>query len=388
MSERSSLQISKKQRYDTINQDNAYESDGLSVLSEDAVMNRYRIMSPDAYHEEDDEDDFNEELMELTSVSKEMQYILSNSLLITLTFLMEYSLTIISLFVVGHVCTTSDALASASLAVMTYNITGLAFIEGMATSLDTFCSQAYGAHKYTKVGLYAFRCASMIMIGILPVVVSWWFSSYWLKYLIPEYEILPQVQLFLRIISLGLPGLILFETGKRFLQAQGHFQAGTYALSMTVPINICLVLYFTKTFGFIGAPIGIVFSQWFMAFFLFFYCKYWKPETLVCWYPVFESWFHFKRLFARWKPMWKLAFPSLLMIEAEYLSFEVLTIMSTHFGVKAIAAQSVISNIGSLIYQIPFAMGCVVSTRVANYIGMEPVSYTHLDVYKRQVIML
>lgn len=370
------LNVSKKPRgYDTFEQISGYESDGRSVSSEDTINARYRIMSPDAddiygdYDEDDDEDEFN--ITAQTSGSKELKYILGNSALISLTFLMEYSLTIISLFVIGHVCTSSDDLASASLAVMTYNITGLAFIEGMATSLDTFCSQAFGAQKYTKVGLYMLRCSAMIFSGMIPIIVAWWFSASWLGYLIPEHDILPNIQLFLRTISFGVPGLILFETGKRFLQSQGDFEAGTYALSFTVPVNITLVVLFTKNFGYSGAPVGIALSHWFMAGCLFLYCRYWNRDTLMCWYPLFDSWFHFKRVFTNWKPMWKLAFPGLLMIEAEYLSFEVLTIMSSHFGVKAIAAQSVISNIGSLVYQTPFAMGCVVSTRVANFIGME-----------------
>lgn len=373
-------------RYDTINDNTRYESDGESASSGDAIDNRYRLMSPDADRDDFIDEDFIEDLTAPTSSRNEVSYILSNSALITLTFLMEYSLAIISLFVIGHVCKSSDALASASLAVMTYNITGLAFVEGMATSLDTFCSQAYGAKKYAKVGLYSFRCAAMIMTGIFPVIISWWFSASWLGYVIAEQDILPEIQLFLRIISFGLPGLIFFETGKRFLQSQGHFQAGTYSLLITVPVNIILVYSFTRYIGYAGAPLGIAISHWFMALMLLVYCKFWRKETLICWYPMFSSMFHFKRLFCSWKPMWNLAFPGLLMIEAEYLSFEVLTIMSTYLGVKAIAAQSVVSNIGSLIYQIPFAMGCVVSTRVANYVGTESVNNAKICINTSYVI--
>ncbi|CDO93184.1 unnamed protein product [Kluyveromyces dobzhanskii CBS 2104] len=368
------------QRYGAIAKSSTYESDGESALSTDAIGNRYRLMSPDIDRDDFVDEDFVEDLTAPTTSSKEFSYIRKNSFLITLTFLMEYSLTIMSLLVIGHVCKSSDALASASLAVMTYNITGMAFVEGMATSLDTFCSQAYGAKKYTKVGLYTFRCATMILTGIFPVIVLWWCSASWLGYVIAEQDILPDIQLFLRIISFGLPGLITFETGKRFLQAQGHFQAGTYALLFTVPVNVFLVYSLTRIFGYAGAPLGIALSHWFMAIMLLLYCKVWRKDTLICWYPIFSSMFHFKRLFCSWKPMWDLAFPGLLMIEAEYLSFEVLTIMSTYLGVKAIAAQSVISNIGSLIYQVPFAIGCVVSTRVANYIGMECITNAKISI--------
>lgn len=388
-SESSSLIGSRnKPRYDTFENSGGYQSDGESASSGDAVINRFRLMSPDVDPDNILEEEFMDDLTIPTSFSTEMRYVLNNSVLITLTFLLEYSLTIVSLFVVGHVCTASDALAAASLAVMTYNITGLAFVEGMATSLDTFCSQAYGAKKYSKVGLYAFRCAAMIATGIIPVVASWWCSASWLGYIIAEGDILADIQLFLRVLSFGIPGLILFETGKRFLQAQGHFQAGTYALLLTFPINFVLVYSFTKCFGFAGAPLGIAISQWVMSLMLFVYAKFWKPDTLKCWYPIFTSRFHFKRLFSSWMPMFNLAFPGLLMIEAEYLSFEVLTIMSTYLGIQSIAAQSVISNVGSLVYQIPFAMGCVVSTRVANYIGTASVDNARLSIKTSYVIAL
>lgn len=361
------LTVNSSTNYQSFN-NFSYDSDGRSVSSRDTIENKFRLISPDFHNDEDEDDFFNVE----TTTSKEIMFVLRNSVPITLTFLMEYSLTIVSLFIIGHMCSSND-LASASLAVMTFNITGVAIVEGIAAVLDTFCSQAYGAQKYTKVGLYFMRCSAMIMAAAIPIVLLWWFSSAWLCYFIPEYDLLPYVQSYLRILSLGLPGLIFFETAKRFLNTQGYYEASTYSLVVTFPINVLLVTVFTKTWGFLGAPLGIAISYWIMPSCLMVYCIWVKPETLKCWYPVTESWFHFKRIFSHWKPMWNLAFHSLLMIESEYLSFEVLTIMSTYFGVDAIAAQSVVANLGSLIYQIPFAIGCVVSTRIANYIGMKSV---------------
>ncbi|AET38693.1 Erc1p Ecym_3195 [Eremothecium cymbalariae DBVPG len=345
--------------------ENGYESDGRSVSSSDFLATNFSTLGDD-----DDDDDNNED--GFVSVGEEVSYILINSLPLALAFLMEYLMTVISLFIIGHLCTANE-LASASLAVTTYNITGLSVVEGLATSLDTFCSQAYGAQKYSKVGLYFLRCSAMIMVFSVSTVIVWWFSAPWLGILVPERDLLPKVQLYLRIMSMGIPGLILFETGKRFLQAQGHFKASTYVLSIIVPINVTLVFIFTKHFGFAGAPIGIVISQWLMPLALFLYSYYIIPDTKKCWYPLTDTWFHFKRVLSDWKPLLNLAFPGLVMIEAEYLSFEILTIMSTYFGVKGIATQTVITNVGSIAYQIPFAMGCVVSTRVANYVGLNMV---------------
>ncbi len=67
--------------------------------------------------------------------------------------------------------------------------------------------------------------------------------------------------------------------------------------------------------------------------------------------------------------MIKLALPGLLMVEAEYLAFEILTLAASYFGTTHLAAQSVLSTLTALTFQIPFPLSIAASTRVANLIG-------------------
>jgi len=67
--------------------------------------------------------------------------------------------------------------------------------------------------------------------------------------------------------------------------------------------------------------------------------------------------------------MIKLALPGLIMLEAEFLAFEILTLASSYFGTTELAAQSILITIASLTFQIPFSISVAVSTRVANLIG-------------------
>lgn len=78
-----------------------------------------------------------------------------------LTFLLQYSLTVASIFTVGQFIKNFSQrldranltkghigkveLGAVSLASMTANITGYAVYQGLATSLDTLCAQAYGS---------------------------------------------------------------------------------------------------------------------------------------------------------------------------------------------------------------------------------------------------
>lgn len=302
---------------------------------------------------------FSEEEEATVAVKDEVLNIARSALPLSITFFFEYLLAVNSLFLIGHLG--SKELGSASLAVVTFNITGMAVFEGMATSLDTFCSQAFGARKYYKVGLYFQRCSVMIFTLSIPILMIWWWSKPILSYVVKEEELLDLTQTYLRILCFGAPGLIAFETGKRFLQAQRIFHASTYVLFICLPLNIVMNYFFIKLWGFIGAPIAIVVTYWLMAILLLGYVVFVDGQQ--CWNGLS------KRALRHWKPMLKLALPGLVMIESEYLSFEILTIMASYFGTDSLAAQSIISNIGSLWYQFPFAIGCAISTRVAIYVG-------------------
>ena len=83
-----------------------------------------------------------------------------------------------------------------------------------------------------------------------------------------------------------------------------------------------------------------------------------------------EGWGGFtRRAFHNWGPFLKLATPGVLMVEAEFFAFEVLTLFASRFGTSALAAQSVIASLSSLLFQSPFALGIVASVRVAHYVG-------------------
>jgi len=67
--------------------------------------------------------------------------------------------------------------------------------------------------------------------------------------------------------------------------------------------------------------------------------------------------------------MIRLALPGLLMVEAECLAFEILTLAASYFGTSHLAAQSVLATIAAFTFQIPFPISIAASTRIANLIG-------------------
>ena len=67
--------------------------------------------------------------------------------------------------------------------------------------------------------------------------------------------------------------------------------------------------------------------------------------------------------------MIKLALPGLVMVEAEFLAFEILTLAASFLSSTHLAAQSVLGTLTSITFQIPFPLSVAASTRIANFIG-------------------
>ncbi len=169
--------------------------------------------------------------------------------------------------------------------------------------------------------------------------------------------------LYLKIILIGLPGYACFESAKRYLQAQGLFSASLYVLLICAPLNAFLNWLFVWKFqwGFIGAPIAVAIIDLLLPVLLILYVRYIAGRA--CW-PGLTT-----RAWRNWGPMVKLALPGLLMVEAECLAFELLTLASSYFGTTHLAAQSILATISSITFQIPFPIGIAASTRIANLIG-------------------
>lgn len=76
-----------------------------------------------------------------------------------------------------------------------------------------------------------------------------------------------------------------------------------------------------------------------------------------------------KSAFRDWGSMLRLAIPGIVMTEAEFLAFELLTLFASYFNTQALAAQAVLATLSDLLYQVPFAIGIASCMRVGHYVG-------------------
>lgn len=156
--------------------------------------------------------------------------------LITTAFL-QYSLPVAGIFTVGHLGKVE--LGAVSLGCMTASITGYAMYQGLVTSLDTLCAQAYGSGRKKLVGLQMQRTVLFLWCMTIPIGALWLSGAAILGAIVPdsEKEVARLAGLYLKILLCGAPSLAAFEAGKRFMQAQGLFTANLYILLFCAPLN-------------------------------------------------------------------------------------------------------------------------------------------------------
>ncbi|KAH6644684.1 mate-domain-containing protein [Boeremia exigua] len=298
-----------------------------------------------------------------TTAGTEARILFKSSIPLMLTYLLQYNFSLVTIFVVGHIGT--DELGAVSLASMTANITGLAVYEGLATSLDTLCAQAYGSGRKTLVGLHLQRMCMFMLLVTVPIGALWLTSGWILAALVPEKELAHLAGKYLSLLLLGAPGYAIFEAGKRFTQAQGLFNASLFVLLIATPINIVLnyVFVFVLDWDLTGAALATVVSNNLLPLLLWVYVYFINPSSLECWGGFSKA------AFSNWGPMAKLAVPGIVMVETEWLAFDILTFSSSYLSTAHLAAQSIVMTMAVSIYHIPFAVGVAVSTRLGNLIG-------------------
>ncbi|EGW29987.1 ethionine resistance protein [Spathaspora passalidarum NRRL Y-27907] len=306
-----------------------------------------------------------------TTAAIELKSLIKSSVPLVMTFLLQNSLSTVSVFMVGHLGATE--LAAVSMGAMTANITGYATIQGIATALDTLCPQAFGAKKYTLVGTYLQKCTSLEFVIMLPILFIWVFYGYDLiTMILPDKETAKLSAVYLQYVAFGMPAYILFECGKRFLQAQGIYHISTYVLLIAAPSNLIMNYLLVKHIGYLGAPIAVAINYWLMISLLVLFIVFFiKPEDTPSGLHPLKCWggLDFKESFRGWGRLAQLAIPGLIMLEAEFLAFEIMTLMASYLGTIALAAQSIGTTMACVTYQVPFAVGIASSTRIANYLG-------------------
>ncbi|KJZ72200.1 hypothetical protein HIM_08465 [Hirsutella minnesotensis 3608] len=279
------------------------------------------------------------------------------------THLLQRSISVSSVFAVGRIGPTE--LGAVSLASITAGLIGNSLIQGLATSLDTLAAQAYGSGNHHLVGLHMQRMICFILPCVVPLMILWWKADELLVLVLQDRRLAELTGVYLKIMCFRMPAFVLFECGKRFVQAQGIFNATPCVLLVAAPFNALTMwlLVWRLDWGFVGAPIAIAITENLMPVLLVVYVL--LVDGSQCWGGFT------RKTFSNWGPMMRLALPGMMMHVAEFAVEEILTMVSARFGTAHLAAQSALVTIVTLTYNIPLAVSVAASNRVANWIGAQ-----------------
>ncbi|KAJ2786244.1 ethionine resistance protein [Coemansia javaensis] len=298
-------------------------------------------------------------------VRQEAWWLLGSSVPLILAFLCQNSFNFVSMLSVGRLGV--NELAAASLGVMIVNFVVLMPSIGLANALETFCCAAYTASEdKTRVGLHTQRGLAAVTLQLAPGILLFALIDPLLVLLGQTDEVSALCGQFLRIWLLGSWPMLAFECLKRFTQAQGIMQAGTWVMAVVMPIHVAnsylLVWSPALGLGFIGAPIATAISSWLLLLGMVLYIALGRARA--CW----GGW-----TWACLDNMWefyRMAIPSAAMLACSWAAFEMSTFGSSAFGPVAMAAQACIFSAMSITFQAPAAVGSAAATRIGNSLGV------------------
>ncbi|KAJ4481213.1 MOP flippase [Lentinula aciculospora] len=249
--------------------------------------------------------------------------------------------------------------------------TGWCVALGGTTALDTLGSQAFtGSTRPTDLSIHLQRCVLLLWILLVPVGVLWFFMEPVLLALGQQEDLARDVQKFLRLLIIGAPGYIGFESMKKYLQCQGIMRASTIVLLVVFPMNVGLnigLVHYTSL-GLFGSPIALSMIYW-LAFALLGVMTYVSPT-----HRRNGTWggiqFHAILQWRSCMTFFRLAIPGILMVGTEWAAFEIVALAAGRLGSLPLAAQSVIMTLDQILNTLPFGIGVAASTRVGNLIGL------------------
>ncbi|KAK4846425.1 hypothetical protein QYF36_017081 [Acer negundo] len=174
----------------------------------------------------------------------------------------NYMLSFATLMFTGHL----GALELAGASIANVGIQGLSYgiMLGMASAVQTVCGQAYGAKKYSIMGIICQRAIILHLGAAILLTFLYWFSGAFLLAIGQSDSIAKQGQIFARGLIPQLYAFALSCPMQRFLQAQNIVNPLAYMAVGVFLVHLLLtwVVVFVLDYGLLGAALTLSFSWW------------------------------------------------------------------------------------------------------------------------------
>ncbi|KAI6674235.1 hypothetical protein NL676_002141 [Syzygium grande] len=290
--------------------------------------------------------------------------------------LLFYSLQMISLMFVGHLG--ELPLSGASMATSFASVTGFSLLLGMASALETFCGQSYGAMQFHRLGIDMQRAMFILLLVSIPLACIWAYTRIILEAFGQQADIAEEAGTYARYMIPSLFAYGLLQCLVKFLQTQNIIfpMVLTSGAAALLHILICWVLVMKTGLGSRGAALANSISYWIDVLLMALYVKFSSSCS--------KTWTGFsKEAFHNILPFLRLAIPSAVMVCLEMWSFEMMVLLSGLLPDPTLetAVLSISLNTAATVWMIPFGLSGAVSTRVSNELGAGKPQAARLAVY-------
>uniref|UniRef100_A0A7N0ZS56 Protein DETOXIFICATION n=1 Tax=Kalanchoe fedtschenkoi TaxID=63787 RepID=A0A7N0ZS56_KALFE len=276
----------------------------------------------------------------------------------------NYMLSFVTLMFTGHL----GALELAGASIASVGIQGLAYgiMLGMASAVQTVCGQAYGAKRYSSMGVICQRAMVLHTGAAILLTFLYWFSGDVLRAIGQSDDIAAQGQIFARGLILQLYAFAITCPMQRYLQAQNIVNPLAYMSVAVFLIHTALtyVVVYVLSYGLIGAALTLSFSWWLLAVLSGLYILL-SPRCS-------ETWTGFSSAAFRgiW-PYFKLTLASAVMLCLEIWYNQGLVLISGLLANPTISLDSISICMNYLNWDMQFMLGlaAAASVRVSNELG-------------------
>ncbi|XP_022737420.1 protein DETOXIFICATION 49-like [Durio zibethinus] len=281
-----------------------------------------------------------------------------------LTGLMLYSRSLISMLFLGHLG--ELALAGGSLAIGFANITGYSILSGLAMGMESICGQAFGARKYTLLGITLQRTVLLLFVSSLPISLLWINMRRILILCGQDETIAAEAQSYLIYSVPDLLAQSLLHPLRIYLRTQSITlpltSCAILSILLHIPINYLLVSHLKL--GIKGIALSGVWTNVNLVGSLIIYILYFGVHK--------KTWEGFSmECFKEWKSLLNLAIPSCISVCLEWWWYEIMILLcGLLLNPRAtVASMGILIQTTALIYIFPSSLSFSVSTRVGNELG-------------------
>ncbi|XP_050985255.1 multidrug and toxin extrusion protein 1 isoform X1 [Labeo rohita] len=304
--------------------------------------------------------------------TREIVNLCSLALPVFLSYLFDYLIIFVSTVFCGHLGKVE--LDGVTLATAAINVMGICIGYGLSAACDTLISQAFGAGNLHLVGVITQKAVLILLLACLPCCALLINTESVLLLVGQSPEVARVSQLYVDIFLPGLPAAFMFIIEAKYLQNQGKTWplviTGVVANVLNALINY--IFLFVLDMGVTGSAAANTISQYSLAIILLIYirCTGLHKDTWPGWsMDCLQEWDSFIHL----------ALPSMLMMCAEWWTYEIGGLLAGLIGEVELGAQSVMYSLANIAYMIPIGFSVAGNVRVGNAMGAGDVAQAKLS---------